>query len=85
MQRWRQSRWLLQPCFVFAGEQFQHDPDFKQAKSVLLDLFRGQVVEGFNLTVTPPPSAIVNSSHLPRDPQQPAGLVLVKLQREKVS
>jgi len=38
------------PCFVFAGEQFQHDPDFKQAKSVLLDLFRGQVVEGFNLT-----------------------------------
>ena len=39
----------LQPCFVFAGEQFEHDPDFRQAKSVLLDLLRGRVVDGFNL------------------------------------
>ena len=34
---------------MFAGEQFEHDPDFRQAKSVLLDLLRGRVVDGFNL------------------------------------
>ena len=34
---------------MFAGEQFEHDPEFRQAKSVLLDLLRGRVVDGFNL------------------------------------
>lgn len=41
----------LQPCMVFAGEQFENDPDFKLAKSMLLDMFRGRVVEKINLKV----------------------------------
>ena len=45
---------LLQPCFIFRGEQFENDEEFKQAKSMLLDLFRGQVVTGLNLMVSTP-------------------------------
>lgn len=41
----------LQPCIVFAGEQFENDADFKLAKSMLLDMFRGRVVEKINLKV----------------------------------
>ena len=41
----------LQPCMVFAGEQFENDADFKLAKSMLLDMFRGRVVEKINLKV----------------------------------
>ena len=41
--------YVLQPCMVFAGEQFENDPDFKLAKSILLDMFRGRVVEKINL------------------------------------
>ena len=37
------------PCFAFAGEEFENDADFKQLKSVLLDSFRGRVVESINL------------------------------------
>ncbi|CAL5222366.1 g4720 [Coccomyxa viridis] len=37
------------PCMVFAGEQFENDADFKLAKSMLLDMFRGRVVEKINL------------------------------------
>ena len=36
---------------VFAGEQFENDADFKLAKSMLLDMFRGRVVEKINLKV----------------------------------
>ena len=42
-----------QPCMVFAGEQFENDADFKLAKSMLLDMFRGRVVEKINLKVYP--------------------------------
>lgn len=41
----------MQPCFAFVGEQFESDPDFQQAKSMLLDLFRGRLVENINLKV----------------------------------
>ncbi|CAK0787375.1 hypothetical protein CVIRNUC_010595 [Coccomyxa viridis] len=37
------------PCMVFAGEQFENNADFKLAKSMLLDMFRGRVVEKINL------------------------------------
>ncbi len=40
-----------QPCMVFAGEQFENNADFKLAKSILLDMFRGRVVEKINLKV----------------------------------
>ena len=41
----------MQPCFVFTGEQFESDPDFKLARNMLLDFFRGRVVESINLKV----------------------------------
>lgn len=31
---------------MFVGERFESDQDFKQAKSMLLDMFRGQQVGG---------------------------------------
>lgn len=34
----------LQPAIMFVGEKFDSDQDFKQAKSLLLDTFRGQQV-----------------------------------------
>ncbi|KAK9824979.1 hypothetical protein WJX81_002634 [Elliptochloris bilobata] len=37
------------PCFVFVGEQFDNVPEFKLAKSLLLDMFRGRLVDGINL------------------------------------
>ena len=40
-----------QPCMIFAGEQFENNADFKLAKSMLLDMFRGRVVEKINLKV----------------------------------
>ena len=40
-----------QPCFVFVGEQFDNVPEFRLAKSLLLDVFRGRVVDGINLKV----------------------------------
>ena len=42
---------MRQPCFVFVGEQFENVPEFRLAKSVLLDFFRGRLVEGINLKV----------------------------------
>jgi len=36
---------------VFVGEQFENAPEFRLAKSVLLDFFRGRLVEGINLKV----------------------------------
>lgn len=44
----------LQPCFAFAGEQFENDADFKLAKSMILDLFRGRLVDDINLKVCCP-------------------------------
>ena len=41
----------VQPCFVFAGEQFENDGRFKLAKSMILDMFRGRLVESINLKV----------------------------------
>lgn len=35
---------LLQPAIMFVGEKFDTEQDFKQAKSMLLDMFRGQQV-----------------------------------------
>jgi hypothetical protein len=35
---------LLQPAILFVGERFDSDQDFKLAKSMLLDMFRGQQV-----------------------------------------
>ena len=49
---------MVQPCMVFAGEQFENDPDFKLAKSMLLDMFRGRVVEKINLKVQALPQLI---------------------------
>ena len=42
---------VTQPAFVFAGEQFDSDPDLKLARSMLLDFFRGRTVENINLKV----------------------------------
>eukprot|EP00884_Botryococcus_braunii_P016801 jgi/Botrbrau1/3804/Bobra.0183s0036.1 len=37
------------PCFLFAGDVFERDPEFVLAKSLLLDLFRGRLVRSINL------------------------------------
>ncbi|KAF8067235.1 choline monooxygenase [Scenedesmus sp. PABB004] len=37
------------PAVLFVGERFESEPDFKLAKSMLLDMFRGQQVESVNL------------------------------------
>lgn len=37
------------PCFTFAGQDFDTNPQFKAAKSLLLDTFRGQEVSKINL------------------------------------
>ena len=39
----------VQPCFVFIGAAFESDERFKLAKSMLLDLFRGQEVAEMSL------------------------------------
>ena len=43
--------WQLgnKPCFVFAGQEFDSKPEYQTLKSMLLDLFRGQVVDKINL------------------------------------
>ena len=41
-----------QPAFVFAGHQFDADPQLRLCKSMLLDLFRGRIVESINLKVS---------------------------------
>ncbi len=38
---------------MFAGEQFENDADFRQAKAVLLDMFRGRLVDNINLKARP--------------------------------
>jgi len=40
---------LLQPCFVFVGEAFENDPGMRQVRSLMLDFFRGRLVEHINL------------------------------------
>eukprot|EP00873_Tetraselmis_striata_P021920 jgi/Tetstr1/442184/TSEL_030335.t1 len=37
------------PMFVFAGEQFENDPQYRMVKSLLLDTFRGIEVDNINL------------------------------------
>lgn len=37
------------PCFVFAGDGFETEPVLKQARSLLLDFFRGRQVQSVNL------------------------------------
>jgi ribosome production factor 2 len=37
------------PCFVFQGDQWTTEPAFKTAQSLLLDLFRGEVIDKINL------------------------------------
>eukprot|EP00898_Chlorokybus_atmophyticus_P003689 jgi/Chlat1/4320/Chrsp29S08899 len=37
------------PCFVFAGAEFESSPNHRQLKSLLLDMFRGLVVDAVNL------------------------------------
>eukprot|EP00877_Chromochloris_zofingiensis_P000399 jgi/Chrzof1/1035/Cz01g37260.t1 len=37
------------PCMVFVGDKFDSDPDYKLAKSILLDFFRGLQVDTINL------------------------------------
>jgi len=37
------------PCFVFAGQDFESRPEVGALKSMMLDLFRGTVVEKVNL------------------------------------
>lgn len=41
----------LQPCFAFAGDQFESVPEMRLAKSLLIDAFRGQEVDTINLKV----------------------------------
>ncbi|CAM6086697.1 unnamed protein product [Calypogeia fissa] len=37
------------PCFVFIGEAFDTKPEFQHLRELLLDFFRGEVVETFNV------------------------------------
>jgi hypothetical protein len=34
----------VQPAILFVGDRFESEPDFKLAKSMLLDIFRGKQV-----------------------------------------
>ena len=54
----------MQPCFIFAGEQFEHDQELKHVKSLLLDLFRGHIVTGIDLLVSSTPINDALTSHL---------------------
>lgn len=38
-----------QPCMLFVGEKFESVPGLKVARSMLLDLFRGEQVSSINL------------------------------------
>ena len=40
---------VLQPCMLFAGSVFESSPAHRLAKSVLLDTFRGRVVDSIDL------------------------------------
>jgi len=37
------------PSFAFAGDEFETDSDYKQFKSIVIDSFRGRVVDTINL------------------------------------
>ena len=37
------------PCLLFAGAPFEQDPQFRQLRNTLLDIFRGMVVPSYNL------------------------------------
>ncbi|WAR07086.1 RPF2-like protein [Mya arenaria] len=37
------------PCLMFAGEQFDTDPELKRLKNMLIDFFRGEVVKNIRL------------------------------------
>ncbi|XP_072178961.1 ribosome production factor 2 homolog [Diadema setosum] len=37
------------PCLIFTGEAFENDPDLQRVKSLLIDFFRGPVVEAVRL------------------------------------
>ncbi|XP_071504090.1 ribosome production factor 2 homolog [Diadema antillarum] len=37
------------PCLIFTGEAFENDPDLQRLKSLLIDFFRGPVVEAVRL------------------------------------
>jgi len=37
------------PCFVFAGQEFETKTDYAALKSMILDIFRGRVVDRINL------------------------------------
>ena len=37
------------PSFAFAGEEFENDEEYKQFKSIMLDSFRGRIVDTINL------------------------------------
>lgn len=39
----------LQPCIIFAGDKFESVPALALAKSLLLDMFRGEPVGKINL------------------------------------
>lgn len=39
------------PCFVFAGQDFETKAEYECLKSMLLDMFRGRVVDNINLKV----------------------------------
>lgn len=38
------------PCFVFCGHLWEQNPDYKKVQNVLLDFFRGTVVDEINLS-----------------------------------
>lgn len=61
-----------QPAIVFAGEGFEREPALQQAKSLLLDFFRGREVSALSLKVLraaappPPPPPFSTNTHTPR-------------------
>jgi len=40
----------LKPCFVFCGHMWEQNPDYKKVQNVLLDFFRGTIVDDINLS-----------------------------------
>lgn len=40
----------LKPCFAFCGYLWEQNPDYKKIQNVLLDFFRGTVVDTINLS-----------------------------------
>eukprot|EP01134_Creolimax_fragrantissima_P005955 CFRG5955T1 len=58
------------PCFVFNGDSFETDATLMKIKSLVLDLFRGQVVQNINIGGL---DHVISVTHIPLTQKQADG------------